>query len=474
MLIYDFDKRGKKSIYEYLYECIKKDIHKGKFKGGDKLPSRRQMASDNGIAEITVASAYAQLVTEGYIESREKRGYFVSSDIEEIASVFENEECKKKRPTANRGSECAGSDNDGSVINLSDGNLPASTFPFSTWSKIARKILSEECDEVVKAPESRGLLVLREAIAGYLSRSRGFSPDPEHIIIGPGSEYLSSILLHLIGGSAIVATEDPCYTNLMKLYENSGHKCRHIPVDENGLITDKLTDSNIKLIHVSPSHQFPLGCVMSASRRSALLAWAEKENAWIVEDDYDSEFRFEGRPVPPLSATDPSRVIYMNTFSRTLSPSIRIAYMVLPDELYEIFLKKHSFHSGSVSTLEQLTLASFISEGFYERHLNRVRNYYRKRKNRIFEIAEKGPLSAYFACEGDGSGMTFILRSRSDETEDTFIKKIETGGVLLNSAEEYCYNKTNALKSRYVVNFGMVSEECFEKASRIICSALRN
>ena len=470
-MIFNLQKKGDKPIYEYLYESIRNDIISGKLKSGDKLPSRRQMALDNGIAEITVANAYAQLVTEGYIESREKSGYFVSPDIDIIpetgSRTRKQTTCPVKRYLCKKKEQAASS-----IINLSNSGLPEETFPFDTWSKLARRSLSEDRGECIKAPEVRGLATLRESIAGYLENSRGFRPDPERIIVGPGSEYLCNILLTLIDSDAGVALEDPGYRNIGRLFEGSGHKCFHIPVDENGVITSSLKGTGIKLIHVSPSHHFPLGCVMSASRRASLLAWAEEEKAWIAEDDYDSEFRFEGRPVPPIASYDHARVVYMNTFSRTLSPSIRIAYMVLPEELYGKYMEKFMYQSGSVSTLEQLTLASFISEGFYERHLNRVRNLYKKRKKAIFDIALEGELSEYFELEGDGSGMTFILKSRIP-TDESFVNNLRKQRLLLKPLSEYCFNESEFSKDRFVVNFGSVTEEQFKKAAQIMCKALR-
>lgn len=470
-MIFNLQKKGDKPIYEYLYESIRNDIISGKLKSGDKLPSRRQMALDNGIAEITVANAYAQLVTEGYIESREKSGYFVSPDIDIIpetgSRTRKQTTCPVKRYLCKKKEQAASS-----IINLSNSGLPEETFPFDTWSKLARRSLSEDRGECIKAPEVRGLATLRESIAGYLESSRGFRPDPERIIVGPGSEYLCNVLLTLIDSDAGVALEDPGYRNIGRLFEGSGHKCFHIPVDENGVITSSLKGTGIKLIHVSPSHHFPLGCVMSASRRASLLAWAEEEKAWIAEDDYDSEFRFEGRPVPPIASYDHARVVYMNTFSRTLSPSIRIAYMVLPEELYGKYMEKFMYQSGSVSTLEQLTLASFISEGFYERHLNRVRNLYKKRKKAIFDIALEGELSEYFELEGDGSGMTFILKSRIP-TDESFVNNLRKQRLLLKPLSEYCFNESEFSKDRFVVNFGSVTEEQFKKAAQIMCKALR-
>ena len=487
-MIVDLKKRENKPIYECLYEFIKAEIISGRLKKGEKLPSRRQMALDNGIAEITVANAYAQLVTEGYIESREKSGYYVLALSEQ-----ESEQRDESVVLATIGQKYQGFSNVHAdlpstganekqhiqkiIANFSDSSLPENTFPFDTWSKLTRRILSMERSECIKSPSAQGIPELRKAIADYLERSRGFSCDPSRIVIAPGTEYLNEMLLKLIGGVSFVAMEDPGYPAISRLYENSANKCIHIPVDESGLITDELKDKNIKMVHVSPSHHFPLGVVMSASRRAALAGWASENDAWIVEDDYDSEFRFEGRPVPPLASSYPDRVVYMNTFSRTLSPSIRVAFMVLPKGLYDIYNDKMTYRSGGVSTLNQLTLRSFISEGYYERHINRMKNFYRKRKNAIREIAENGCFSEFFECEGDGSGMMFLLKPLPGndilKNGETIIKKLENQGIILNSVNDYCYNKLVMTNNRYIVNFGHVTEENFERASQIICDVLR-
>lgn len=481
MMVVDLKKRGKKPIYEFLYEFIKSEIVSGRIKGGEKLPSRRQMAQDNGIAEITVASAYAQLITEGYIESREKSGYYVL-DYSGQMERMDGSAVSSAVTSAHGGlGECA----DASVkrqnrppvsFNFSDSSLPESTFPFDTWSKLTRRILSMERGECIKSPSAQGIPELRKAIADYLERSRGFSSDPERIVIAPGTEYLNEMLLKIIGGVSFVAMEDPGYPAISRLYENSANKCIHIPVDESGLITDELKDKNIKMVHVSPSHHFPLGVIMSASRRAALAGWASENDAWIVEDDYDSEFRFEGRPVPPLASSYPDRVVYMNTFSRTLSPSIRVAFMVLPKGLYDIYNDKMTYRSGGVSTLNQLTLRSFIAEGYYERHISRMKNFYRKRKNAIRGIAETGCLSQFFECEGDGSGMMFLLKPRPGvlpgQKCEIFIKELKKHGIILNSVKDYCYNRLVATNNKFIVNFGHVTEADFERASQIICDVI--
>lgn len=444
--MYDVEKRGNVPIYEYLYKCIRDDIVSGRIGSGEKLLSKRRLARQEGVALITVENAYEQLLVEGYIESRQRSGYYVSFDASRFTigdycddsnkssntNIYSNNRIYNKSNIINQNNNSkAGyytsnmANYKSSVIvnangkanynvvnkaaNKADYNvanhaadkaavplvadfvsqrLHDDAFPFDIWSKLMRKVLSDRNPECLAPPDPCGLPVLRYAIAGYLMRSRGIEADPDNIIVGPGTEYLENILLVLSGGGALTAVEDPGYKKMGLLCERAGHKCLHIPVDKDGLDVSALEGTSVRLVNISPSHHFPTGAIMSAGRRAQLLNWAEMEDAYIAEDDYDSEFRFSGRPIPPISAAYPERVIYMNTFTRTLAPSIRIAFMVLPDKLMERYRQKLSFYSGTVSSFDQLVLAEFINGGYYERHLSRMRNFYGKRRESIMKLFE--------------------------------------------------------------------------------------
>ena len=531
--MYDVEKRGNVPIYEYLYKCIRNDIVSGRISNGEKLLSKRRLARQEGVALITVENAYEQLLVEGYIESRERSGYYVSFDAgrfvmsdysddssrssngniylnhrsanNSIGNIKIDNTTSKANNTNSRASITNSNNNISGVIERDIPQVPDivdfvsqrlfdDAFPFDIWSKLMRKVLSDRNPECLAPPDPCGLPVLRYAIAGYLMRSRGIDADPDNIIVGPGTEYLENILLILSGGGALTAVEDPGYKKMGLLCERAGHKCLHIPVDRDGLDVSVLEGTSVRLVNISPSHHFPTGVVMSAGRRAQLVDWAEREDAYIAEDDYDSEFRFSGRPIPPIAAAYPERVIYMNTFTRTLAPSIRIAFMVLPDKLMDRYRQKLSFYSGTVSSFEQLALAEFINGGYYERHLSRMRNYYGKRREsimRLFESKEKGSINrndtkethdnthtdrsdnqkqkensetSIFVPIKDVAGLRIVLKAPDSLDDEKFIKALSDKGIKLSCINDYCYSHNSQYDHHFLVSFGAASEADFAKA----------
>ncbi len=465
---YDLEKRGNTPLYQYLYECIRGDILNGILPAGTRLPSKRNFAADQGIAVITAENAYAQLLSEGYITSRSRSGFYVSeiSEGADLSQAFRQATAGKTRSAKKQPAE--------SFIDFTSGRLHADAFPFSTWSKLLRRILADQEGNFLQAAPSMGIPELQEAIAAYLLQAKGLYVQPSHILIGPGTEYLHSIVLQLLGGSAITAVEDPGYKKIGQLYEGAGHKCVHIPVDEKGLRVDLLYGSNIRLLHTSPSHHFPTGCVMPVGRRSKLLAWAATEDAYIIEDDYDSEFRFNGKPIPPLSVLDSERVIYMNTFTKTLAPSIRIAYMVLPDALLSIYKSKLSYYSSAVSAFEQYTLAAFIREGYYERHIARMRNFYRKERRMILDAIASSPLSEYAVIEEENAGLHFVLRLPAVSNDRTFTEKLRSEKIRLSSLSDYAYHDRPEYHHRFLISYASLTEEELKKALPVMVRALRS
>ncbi len=468
--MYDVEKRGDKPIYEYLYMCIRDDIVSGRIKGGEKLLSKRRLAQQEGVALITVENAYAQLLVEGYIESRERSGYYAVMDAGRFAGASGSKTAISRHYKIS-------SDVKKDVPEIADfvsQRLHDDAFPFDIWSKLMRKVLSDRNPECLAPPDPCGLEVLRYAIAGYLMRSRGIEADPDNIIVGPGTEYLENILLVLSGGGALTAVEDPGYKKIGLVCERAGHKCLHIPVNKDGLDVFSLEGTSVRLVNISPSHQFPTGAVMSAVRRAQLLDWAEREDAYIAEDDYDSEFRFAGRPIPPISASSPERVIYMNTFTRTLAPSIRIAFMVLPDKLMEKYREKLSFYSGTVSSFDQLVLAEFINGGYYERHLSRMRNYYSKRRENILKIFEDKKGDNTFTPVKDNAGLRLILKGPDWLDDDKFLREITEKGIKLSCMNDYCYSHKREYEHLLLLSFGEADEEVFRKALSVMDEVATN
>lgn len=491
-LIYDLEKRGKHPIYEYLYLCIREDVLNGTLKPGEKLPSKRELARNHDVALITVENAYAQLIIEGYVTAKEKSGYFVNpgmtegqirSDAVRLGEPMRdgagsgNARDGMERAEAAPGllvkagaSKGSGVSSEKWLVDFTSGELKRDAFPFSVWAKLMRRVMNDREEAFLTKPENRGVPELREAIREYLKKAKGLSVLPEQIIVGPGTEYLHHILLQLLGRSRIVAVEDPGYKKVGQIYEGNGLKCLHVPVDQGGMIVDRLKGSNATLVHISPSHHFPTGCVMPIARRKELLSWARESGAYVIEDDYDSEFRFDGRPIPTLVSLDGDRVIYMNTFTKTLAPSIRIAYAVLPTELMERYEKKLSYYSGAVSSFEQYTLAAFIGEGYYERHVARMRNYYRQQRSKILTALAQSPLAKRASVEEHAAGLHFILKINGIKDEEKWLAKLEGQGIRLLPVSAFCYERKENYRHRFVIYYSDIDPENLKEAFEIMAN----
>lgn len=491
-LIYDLEKRGKHPIYEYLYLCIREDVLNGTLKPGEKLPSKRELARNHDVALITVENAYAQLIIEGYVTAKEKSGYFVNPGMTE--GQIRSDAVRLGEPmrdgagsgNARDGMERAeaapgllvkagapkgsGVSSEKWLVDFTSGELKRDAFPFSVWAKLMRRVMNDREEAFLTKPENRGVPELREAIREYLKKAKGLSVLPEQIIVGPGTEYLHHILLQLLGRSRIVAVEDPGYKKVGQIYEGNGLKCLHVPVDQGGMIVDRLKGSNATLVHISPSHHFPTGCVMPIARRKELLSWARESGAYVIEDDYDSEFRFDGRPIPTLVSLDGDRVIYMNTFTKTLAPSIRIAYAVLPTELMERYEKKLSYYSGAVSSFEQYTLAAFIGEGYYERHVARMRNYYRQQRSKILTALAQSPLAKRASVEEHAAGLHFILKINGIKDEEKWLAKLEGQGIRLLPVSAFCYERKENYRHRFVIYYSDIDPENLKEAFEIMAN----
>ena len=328
MLTYDLDKRGNKTMYEYLYELIKEDTADGKLKADEKLPSKRGLSQHLQISVKTVENAYEQLLLEGYIRSEEKRGYYVNK-IAVVTGGAPGYAAPVKR-----------FQEETYLADLTANNIRYDRFPFATWAKVMRETLTDYNTSLLKTVPFNGVLQLREAIADHLNRYRGMQVSADHIIIGAGTEYLYNRLLQLLGPDVKFGVENPGYRKITKIYDENGVDWDYVNIDDKGMKVDELRMKDINVAHVSPEHHFPIGLVMPVARRQELLNWAAEEpGRYIIEDDFDCEFRMQGKPIPSIQSRDRShRVIYMNTFSKTMVPSLRIGYMVLPEKLMEDLL----------------------------------------------------------------------------------------------------------------------------------------
>ena len=315
---------------------------------------------------------------------------------------------------------------------------------------------------------------LRRAIAHHLYEFRGITVNPEQIIIGAGTEYLYGLIVQLLGRDLAYGLENPSSRKIVNIYRSLGVKVNALDMDDEGVIPDSIGLANSQIIQISPSHHFPTGIVTSISRRYGLLQWANNSHGrYIIEDDYDSEFRLSGKPLSTLKSVDAlGRVIYMNTFSKTLTPTIRISYMVLPDKLVEVFHRELGFYSCTVSNFEQYTLARFIRAGYFEKHINRMRNCYRKRREALLQTMKAGGLFHHADLIERGSGLHFLLRFHTGKDDHVLQQELSQKGIRMRPLSDYYVGSAEGAAHTFVLNYSGMEEDCLDEAIDRIVSCL--
>lgn len=422
MLDYNLEQRGEASLYEYIYQQIRDDIVAGRIAAGEHLPSKRAFASHLGISVITIENAYSQLLAEGYICSKPRRGYYACElpEAPVLASAAED---------ADRDSAPAGlnaHDADGQpeqFAALSPSALEAARL----WQSALRATLTTEDEREIFSPApAQGTARLRRAIAHHLRGTRGMNVNPDNIVIGAGAQLLDTMLVQLLGADKVCAVEDPGYLRLTRIYQAMGCKVRHIPLDGEGVNLGELLDAGVDVLHLMPSHQYPTGLVTSIARRYALLSWAaEQPGRYLIEDDFDCEFRLAGKPIPALASIDAAQsVIYTNTFSKSLSSALRLAYMILPDELMERFRRELGFYASSVSSVDQVALARLLESGDYERHVNRVRVRAREARDGLAAIVRKTFPAGEVSIEHADAGLYCTVVAECEAGESSFTRAL--------------------------------------------------
>ena len=446
MLTYELKKSPGVPLYEALYRAIRGDILTGNLAAGEKLPSKRALAENLEVSKITVETAYNQLLAEGYIVSREKIGYFVE-DIPHRHTASPVKPVPKETPAP-------------ALVDLTANG--SGRFPFSAWSRLQREIMLDYGEKLLLPMPNRGIAELRQAIADHLAAFRGMKADPENILIGAGTDFLYNILVQLLGRDKVYALEEPGYDKTRHIYTAAGARCVSAPMDEMGVKPDGLTEAGV--LHISPSHHFPTGIVTPVSRRLELLDWAAEER-WIIEDDYDSEFRFHAHPMPTMQALDRAgRVVYLNTFSKSLAPSIRISYMVLPEKLMEKFRRELSFYSCTVPSFEQYTLARFIAGGWFEKHINRMRKYYKTCRNRLIGRLENGAYAPRLTIQEKDAGLHFLVKVDTAMSEEELVAWCGQRGVKVRTLSSYYHGPVpDQDKNCLVVNYSGLREEDLDR-----------
>ena len=492
MISYSFSDNPKTPLYEQLYQFIKKDILAGRLEGDTRLPSKRSLAEQLSVSVITVENAYSQLLSEGYIYSKPRSGFFVSditpmnpTELPGTSSLLSSDKSSNSENAISTHLYDSKNTSVKPIIKTpatpfadftSNANEPSS-FPFATWAKLNRRILSENQELLMSNSPSNGLSELRYAIATFLWGFRGININPENIIIGAGTETIYSILIQLLGYDKVYATEDPGYDKIALTLEANNVRTVRIPLDGSGIITSNLDKLNVDVVHTTPSHHFPTGITMPIKRRYELLNWAntspqsnvtipgeishsqKQYHRYIIEDDYDSEFRLSGLPIPSLMSIDTNEhVIYMNTFTKTLASTIRISYMILPDHLMQLYHEKLSFYSCPVSTFEQLTLAHFISEGYFEKHINRSRTASRKKRDLLLKSIKNGPLADISEISEEQSGLHFILKINTPKKTKEIQEAAEKTGIRIS------FVKSRDKTKNLMINYSSIPLDRIEEA----------
>ncbi|WP_099208004.1 MocR-like pyridoxine biosynthesis transcription factor PdxR [Urinicoccus timonensis] len=455
MLFPNLNPKLKTPLYEQLYLHIKEEIHKGNLKKDQQLPSKRALASFLNISINTVTDAYEQLVDEGYLRSLERRGYFVEDlNLQYVQeSVEKLESFSEAKP--------------GHQVDFSFNTVDEDLFPYTVWRKCYRDAVVKD-GEFLNDPNPKGSLGLRVEIAKYIYSSRGVDVSPHQIIISAGTEFLLFLINQLVPRDTVFAVEDPGYERLSHIFEVGGRKFLPISLDESGMKTQDLEKSPATIACVTPSHQFPTGCIMPLARRMDLLDWAQKkEGQYILEDDYDSEFRYSGRPIPSLKSMDlGDRVIYMGSFSKSISPALRISYMVLPKKLLEIYQNKLTVFQCPVSASSQRALEVFIKTGSFEKHLNRMRNHYRKKR----EVFVKS-LEEYFPqgqVQGEEAGLHLLLHLDSPLDEESLVQGLVEKGYALRGLNEFRSKGSKSTSPTLVLGFGNLGMEEIQGSIRAL------
>lgn len=448
---------SKNPLYEQIYNYIKSDIQNGKIAYGEKLPSTRALAKHLEISRSTVELAYEQLLSEGYIESEPYRGFFVAQ-IEELYHLQKGKITSAKIYKEKKKYK----------YDFTPNGVDLKSFPYNAWRKLSKDILMDDKTELFRAGDSQGEYGFRNAICNYLYQARGVNCTPDQIIIGAGSDYILMLLSTILGIHHRIAFEDPTYKQAYRMVRSLSYETAPVPMDKNGMKVSELEKSGADIAYVTPSHQYPTGVIMPLKRRLELLRWAsQEEGRYIIEDDYDSEFRYKGKPIPALQGYDgEDKVIYLGTFSKSIAPAIRLSYMVLPKPLLEVYDQKSRFVNSTVSKVDQMIVQKFIEEGYYERHLNKTRALYKSRHDLLIEGLR--PMMDICKISGEHAGVHLLLTFHNGMSEEELIQRAEAEDIRVYGLSDYCIQEKYEGNATILLGYANLSEEQIREAVQIL------
>ncbi|MCZ0755003.1 MocR-like pyridoxine biosynthesis transcription factor PdxR [Anoxybacillus sp. J5B_2022] len=447
-------------LYEQLYEYMKREMLQGHIRKGTRLPSIRALSRHLSISRNTVEAAYAQLVAEGYIESMPRQGFVVQEFTEECGANGSLQKTYEHSPPT---------DAIKPIYDFRYGNIDITHFPHKVWRACMNEAMDAPLDELLWYGERQGDRKLRQEIVRYLFQARGIHCSCEQVVIGAGIHQMTGLLCQLFSSETdLIAMENPSYDGIRAVFTNHRYRIVPISLEKDGLNITELEQREANIVYVTPSHQLPLGMVLPIGKRQRLLKWAEKIDGFIIEDDYDSEFRYEGKPIPALKALDTQeRVIYIGTFSKVLTPAIRVCYMVLPVRLLETFRKKFSCYNQPVATIVQKALALFMERGHLERHIRKMRNVYAKKRQALIAAIDEnfGPNAIII---GEKAGLHLLVRFPHVTDVSGFVERAKHEGISIYSAAKYWFDPTTSPLPYILLGFGGMSEHEIKEGVRLL------
>ena len=448
MLVFSLDNESGKPLYQQIYEYIKEEIMQGRLSYREKLPSARELAASLLVSRNPVDTAYEQLVAEGYVYAVPQKGYYVS----EITYIREYRGQKKEIPLQEEEHTpvCW-------KYNFNPDEVDSSHFPYATLRSIARNVMERE--EFLSSGNAQGEEAFRRQVAKYLYRSRGVQCELSQIVIGAGIGYLLQLLSVLFRKSGKIAFEEPGYVRAKQIFASYGFD----------IVNDR---AQTRLCYLTPSHQFPLGTVMPAPERQRLLKWArEKEGRYLIEDDHDSEYRYKGKPIPAMQSLDPEgKVIYIGTFSKVITPALRLGYMVLPKELVSVFHRECGAYNCPVSRLDQQIVTTFMAEGHFDKHLNRMRKIYREKHDVMLSELQKYPEKV--KVHGDYAGLYVIAEVRTKKSEEQMVREAAEKEIYLRPLSAYYKNSETAGKPAFLLGFAVPDTDTIKRGISLLCEEI--
>ena len=474
-IMIDLQGGAKAPLYEKIYQYIRDEIVDGRISKGEKLPSTRLLSKNLGVSRSTAEMAYDQLFAEGYIESQPCRGYFVC-DVEELYQLEQRrrvsshpaEESHSAKPDTDRRKK-------DQEIDFSPYTIDTEDFPYNVWRKLHRNVLLDDREEILLSGDGQGDYALRKVIADYLHQARGVNCEASQIVIGAGNEYLELLLAQVLGKEKRVLMDDPTYVQAYRTFCNMGYEVHAVPHSHGSMPIETVRQENPDILYVMPSHQFPLGTVMPLKQRLELLKWAsEQAGRYLIEDDHDSEYRYKGKPIPSLQSIDhEEKVIYLGTFSKSIAPSLRISYMVLPEHLAERYRISCGFYAATVSKIQQEVLREFIKGGYFGRHLNKMRGIYKNKHD--FLVSELRKRKWVEKIAGDNAGLHVLVQIDTTLSEQELCERAAKQGIRLMGISEHYIHKPKERKPVILLGYGKPDEkkilEGLDRLEKIITEA---